>query len=449
MPIVGSGLSEREQEILHLLATGASNKEIAQQLFLSPNTVKVHLRNIYIKIGVNSRTEAALYAVNVGLAGSGALLGESASPNILADGSLSGENTLRQGAVAETARGFRRGWKFYTLLAAALLIVLITGSYVGRFLVENPQDGSLYQGISIYESPRWKVLASMPTARYGLAAVVYQESIFAIAGHTVVSPTGTVERYDPTNNSWTTLSPKPTPVYEIGAVVVGGRIYVPGGRLESGETSTVLEIYDPRKDVWEQGARMPRGLSAYALTVYEGTLYLFGGWDGKDFVDIVFSYDPVMDTWDEKQRLPSARGFAGATTTGGRILILGGYDGRSAFKDNLIFQPDLDEETRSYWQDLQAMPVGRYGMGVTSIAEVVLVVGGTDARGRSLTSLEFFPLTNEWKTFEQLSPQPWTELAVVPLGGNIYILGGKHDTLPTDEVFSYQAIYTLAIPVVR
>jgi NarL family two-component system response regulator LiaR len=59
-------LSEREMEVLKLAATGVSNKDIAQQLFLSPRTVQVHLGNIFTKLGVASRTEAILYALKRG-----------------------------------------------------------------------------------------------------------------------------------------------------------------------------------------------------------------------------------------------------------------------------------------------------------------------------------------------------------------------------------------------
>src|SRR5262245_28469986 len=62
-----SQISEREREILRLVATGATNQQIAQQLNISANTVKVHLRNIFGKIGAASRTEATLYAVRTGL----------------------------------------------------------------------------------------------------------------------------------------------------------------------------------------------------------------------------------------------------------------------------------------------------------------------------------------------------------------------------------------------
>src|SRR6478672_8058246 len=62
-----SQISEREREILRLVATGATNQQIAHQLNISINTVKVHLRNIFGKIGVASRTEATVFAVRSGL----------------------------------------------------------------------------------------------------------------------------------------------------------------------------------------------------------------------------------------------------------------------------------------------------------------------------------------------------------------------------------------------
>ena len=51
-------LSEREKEILNLLSQGLRYKEIADKLFLSTETVRTHIRNIYEKLQVNSRTEA-------------------------------------------------------------------------------------------------------------------------------------------------------------------------------------------------------------------------------------------------------------------------------------------------------------------------------------------------------------------------------------------------------
>jgi serine/threonine protein kinase/DNA-binding CsgD family transcriptional regulator len=64
-------LTSREVEVLQLLAEGLSNKEIAQALVITPRTVNFHLDNIYSKLGVSSRTEAAIYALRHGLVRSG------------------------------------------------------------------------------------------------------------------------------------------------------------------------------------------------------------------------------------------------------------------------------------------------------------------------------------------------------------------------------------------
>lgn len=60
-------LSERELEILGVLATGASNREIANKLFITEGTVKNHVTNILGKLGVRDRTQAALKAKDMGL----------------------------------------------------------------------------------------------------------------------------------------------------------------------------------------------------------------------------------------------------------------------------------------------------------------------------------------------------------------------------------------------
>lgn len=57
-----AGLTEREAEVLRLVAEGLTNNEIASQLFLSPKTVSRHLSNIFTKIGVSSRASATAYA---------------------------------------------------------------------------------------------------------------------------------------------------------------------------------------------------------------------------------------------------------------------------------------------------------------------------------------------------------------------------------------------------
>ena len=60
-------LSERELEVLHLLADGLSNQDIADSLFLSLHTAKVHVRNIFAKLDVSSRTLAVARARSLGL----------------------------------------------------------------------------------------------------------------------------------------------------------------------------------------------------------------------------------------------------------------------------------------------------------------------------------------------------------------------------------------------
>jgi DNA-binding NarL/FixJ family response regulator len=62
-------LTPREQEVLTLVATGRSNRDIAQQLFISAKTVSVHISNVLAKLEATSRTEAVAVARRRGLLG--------------------------------------------------------------------------------------------------------------------------------------------------------------------------------------------------------------------------------------------------------------------------------------------------------------------------------------------------------------------------------------------
>ncbi len=63
----GAALSEREREVVSLIAAGSTNREIAEELFLSPHTVKEYTSGVYRKLGVRNRAEAVKRAQSLGL----------------------------------------------------------------------------------------------------------------------------------------------------------------------------------------------------------------------------------------------------------------------------------------------------------------------------------------------------------------------------------------------
>ena len=60
-------LSQRELDVLKLIAKGMSNDQIARTLFISPHTVKNHVSNVYRKMGMDDRTQVAITALRMGL----------------------------------------------------------------------------------------------------------------------------------------------------------------------------------------------------------------------------------------------------------------------------------------------------------------------------------------------------------------------------------------------
>jgi DNA-binding CsgD family transcriptional regulator len=426
-------LSDREIEILELVATGKSNKEIARELHISTNTVKVHVRNIFGKLEVTSRTEASMVAMRSGLIEAGTAEQPVAAP---------------AAAAAPDAAPPQPGPNTQTWILAGILVsvsLLMVIAY--RLFSPAPEAAATAAPEAFAIESQWQEAPNLPDPRTRAAAVAFENKVLVIGGLVEGTPTAGTASLDPATGEWTPLAPKPTAVSEILAAVVGGLVYVPGGRLASGEPVAGLEIYSPRLDRWETGPDLPTPVSAYALTAHEGKLYLFGGDGGNGLSDRAFSFDPDSGLWTELTPLPAALGDAGAAAVGGRIYVIGGFDGETAADTTFVYSPAL-EGTASPWETAAAMPEGRYGMALVSIADKIHLIGGLGGEDDFFSQMDFVPQTDLWQVLENPLAGEWSYPAAAALGTQIFVLGGELNGSPTDRSLAYQVLFVVVIPMV-
>jgi len=434
-------LSERELDILKLVATGASNKEIAQRLFISSNTVKVHLRNIFTKIGVTSRTEAAMFAVRSGIA-------ETASPQLIVqsdDLELQVNPTLAlpdAHSLSDTIKN-KLYIRYFGLLGILIILVISSILYI------RSNNIQAVTAIPPTTTPRvqWFELSGLPTPRQGLAVTNYENQIYAIGGETNAGISNIVESYDPQTNTWNIHSTKPTAVTDIHAAVIGGLIYIPGGRLASGIPTNITEIYDPRSNEWSTGSPLPIPLSAYALTVFEGRIYIFGGWNGSQEVNKAYEYEPHSELWSELPAMPTARSFAGAVTVGGKIYVIGGWNGNQALTVNEVYLPDLSSGS-SHWTQASRLPAGRYGMAIANLADIIFLIGGKGSDDK-LAVIALSPEEPNWGQIEAPLQSGWSFLGALTIGTRLYLLGGSTDEGLSNQMWYYQVIFTITLPIIH
>lgn len=430
-------LSDREIEILKLVATGLSNKEIAAQLFISPNTVKVHLRNIFGKINVVSRTEATLYAIREGHV----VVNETSSTETLEVEAVPPPIELKT-SIKPTQQISRQ---VVTIRISIIITVIITIGFlylqfisITRLPASNPTPIS-----------QWEAKAEMPTARSGLAVAFYDNQIYAIAGQTEDGPTSVVERYDPLADTWATMASKPDAVSDVQAAVIGGQIYVPGGLLATNTPTDKLEIYDPVKNTWKNGKNLPKALSAYALVAFEGKLLLFGGWDGEDYQDIVYEYNPDNDEWRIKALMPNVRGFAGAVVVGGKVFVIGGTDGKELLNTSYTYSPQASNspDVSSIWSETEPLPNGISAFAITSVIDTIYLFGGNTSSAEVTTNVWGYEVkTHRWFSVARQPLVNLSGLGVVADGTRIFLIGGKQDKTFLTQTLRYQLLYVLSLP---
>ena len=424
-------LSERELEILRLLATGLSNKEIASQLFLSVNTVKVHLRNIFAKLSVQSRTEATLIAIQRGyvtVPGAGPADGEAP---IESRQTGTGDQAGAEQPVAmpvpaveiEPALPIRRRLVLIGLAILAIGLAVIAaprGSAQSSGKAQPFSDSAsasaaipLQTGDSV-----WQQLIPMSLPRGRLATAAIGSQIVAIGGETTNGVTGLVEIWDANQQKWNTGQNKPTPVANVGAATLDGQVIVPGGYTAAGTPTTVVEAYNVVSDVWTSLAALPAPRFAYAIATYDDKLYVFGGWDGQGYANSTFIYDPKTGRWTKGAALPIGRGFAGAAAQGDAVYVVGGYADNHEFDRCDRYLPKEDR-----WEACAPMSVARGGLSLIPIAGRLYAIGG-GWTGYLTFNERYDPGTNSWSVVPSPFTGQWRGMGATHLGNDIYALGG-------------------------
>lgn len=417
-----TSLTDRELEVLRQVATGASNRRIGQRLGISPNTVKVHLRNIFEKMGVASRTEATLRAMQMGLVAG-----------------------IEGAALPEERPWWMGRWVIFMagslLVGAALLIGLRAGTDRG------PTQPSV--DLEALERDRWEILKPMPTPRRGMAVVSYDGMIYAIAGETEAGITDVVERYDPETDSWETLPSKPMAVTDVEAAVIGGKIYVPGGRLPSGESTAITDVFDPIANRWEEGPPFPAPISDYGATSYEGELYVFSATASALESPTLFSYAPGSTGWIDRWKMPNAdSSIVSITATEGILFYIGGR--QEQWQGQLLLYRPIDTGDGSSGVETEISSSGKHLVDPTvlSFGDFVFVVG-LDPDTNETAIVEYVLQDDRWQSVAFPFSATWIDMEAVRYGSSLFMLGGTEMETTSSRNYSYAAVFSLAIPLVR
>lgn len=258
-------------------------------------------------------------------------------------------------------------------------------------------------------------------------------------------------------SQWSKVADMQTGRQEIYSAVSDGKIYVPGGVLNSGGTSASLEAYDSEKNVWQELAPMPEARHHITPAIIDNQLFAIGGFNGHfpewTLKPDMFVYDIEKNSWTSGSPLPIAQGEHVTAVVNNRIHVIGGRVPRAgegghfdSYYDSAIhhiYNPDTMEWTRG-----KEAPTARNSAAAAVIDGLIYVVGGRQnlvqedgtQLQHNMGTLEVYdPSTDSWKTLTPM-PEGLGGTAAATVDGKLYVFGGEQWT-PSHEVFDSAWVY--------
>jgi DNA-binding CsgD family transcriptional regulator len=446
-------LSEREMEVARLLATGATNSEIARALVISPHTVKVHLRNVFEKLQVSSRTEASMLLVQRGWV-------TMPGVEVAAESPVEVEPVYPEPAPLADLPAPYRPWQV-PVLALALLIGAVMVILPGRLgspvsalglLSDSAQTVMGKPPVEILN--RWAPQASLPQARSRMATAVWDGRIHLVGGEGRDGLTlDNHDVFDLNQDRWEIAPPLPQALANLAVAATSVGLVLAGGSTGSLDGSApvtlsqAIFLYAWSSQEWDEVGELPLPLAGAALIEAGEHFYLIGGWDGNAVHETVWRLPvkalkgAVGPDWEPVTRLSAARAFHGATLVEHEIIVGGGFDGRQELADVAAFDP-----TAGTWRTLPPLSEPRSGLALIYDGVSVLALGGGWTRVVD-TFERYDSLTNQWSHFAAPIRGEWRNAGAVFHEGSVYLLGGwSGDYLDTH--LQFQSTFRALLPAI-
>lgn len=294
------------------------------------------------------------------------------------------------------------------LFTAAIFVMLADANPSGPSLVRDTTRFAQIKGSTPTPTPcgepmQWALRAHIPYNALGIFAVSDGTFVYAGGGYDDITnqTRNDLLRFDSASNSWTTLAPSPDGHCLSPAVYDNGKIYNIGGfgSLDAGTVTNTTRIYTIATNSWTTGTPIPVTLTDYAVGIWNGIIYIAGGYDGSSYVNTLYAYDIATDSWSTLVPMPAAQIIPGFGIIDGKLYVAGG----AVSPGDALYIYDIATDT---WSTGASVPEPVFGQGSAVFNSRLYLFGGfaPGQGGHAVTFTQIYdPATDTWSSGPDLN----------------------------------------------